>query len=166
MNLRSLAAGVLTVALIGLGTVQAHGENFIKPGDSRTINLQVENETPSTATALGTRLVATFEEVSPAGLAAFLSIDEAGSILGPLTVEVGADNAQTFKAKVHLADGAPDGSFKVRLHPTVENADLFISPDPDTLDSVVRFQIVTTPPKLTLKNEDVESMHHGVSPSS
>ena len=137
MNLRNIGAGVLAVALIGLGAIQARADEFIKPGDSVTLELPLENEDTSTATAQGVRLVATFEEVSPAGLAEFLSIDEAGSILGPLTVEVGEEQAQTFKAKVHLADGAPDGSFKVRLHPTVDNADLFMSPDPDTLDTSV-----------------------------
>ena len=113
MNLRNIGAGVLAVALIGLGAIQARADEFIKPGDSVTLELPLENEDTSTATAQGVRLVATFEEVSPAGLAEFLSIDEAGSILGPLTVEVGEEQAQTFKASAS-ADGAPDGSFKVR----------------------------------------------------
>jgi len=130
-----VAIGAL--ALIGFGSV-ARGENFIKTGEPVILELPLENEAPSTTTAQGVRLVATFEEVTPAGLASYLSIDEAGSTLGPVTIEVGAANAQTLKAKIVLAEGAPDGSFKVRLHPTFESGELFVSPDPDSLDTSVR----------------------------
>lgn len=132
-----VAIGAL--ALIGLGG-PARGEDFLKPGDSITLELPLENDATSTTTAQGVRLVATFEEVTPSGLASYLSVDEAGSVLGPVAIAVGTANAQTLKAKIVLAAGAPDGSFKVRLHPTNENTELFTSPDPDDVggDTLVR----------------------------
>lgn len=139
MNLRRIAVSVFAAALLSSA---ARADEFLKPGDSIILQLPLENEEPSFAAASGARITATFEEVTPAGLAAYLSIDEAGSILGPLNIPVGVANAQTFKAKVVLAAGAPDGSFKVRLHPTVENADLLMSPDPETLDTLVHIESV------------------------
>ena len=140
MNLRRLVVGVFAAALLGLGGSVARAQEFIKVGEPVVLELPLENEDTSTATAQGVRLVATFEEVTPAGLASYLSVDEAGSVLGPVTIDVGAASAQTLKAKIVLAAGAPDGSFKVRLHPSVENENLLMSPDPETLDTLVLFR--------------------------
>lgn len=143
MTIRGLATGVLALALLGFCGA-ARGQEFVKPGDNIILELPLENEDTSTATAQGARIVATFEEVSPASLTSYLSIDAAGSTMGPLNIAVGATNARTFRIKVVLAGGAPDGSFKVHLHPTFENADaatdFFASPDPDTLDTSVIFK--------------------------
>jgi hypothetical protein len=128
----------LSAGLLALGCTLTHGQEFVKPGDSITLELPLENEAPSTATAQGARIVATFEEVSPASLASFLSIDQQGSILGPLNIEVGADKAQTFRVKVVVSVNADtDGTFKVRLHPTFGNTDLLPSPGPESLDTLV-----------------------------
>ena len=147
MKPRFLAVGAVLAALMGLSG-SARGQEFISAGSPVILELPLENEDTSTTTAQGARIVATFEEVTPAGLSSYLSIDEAGSTLGPLAIPVGAANAKTFRVRVVLADGAPDGSFKVRLHPTVENADLFMSPDPETLDTSVPFTVDSTPPTL------------------
>ena len=138
MNLRRIVVGVFAAALLGSGSA-ASADEFIKPGDSVTLELPIENGDTGGAKATGVTLTPTFEDVSPAGLASYLSVDQPGSILGPFDIEVGANNLKTFKAKVVLAAGAPDGSFKVKMRLTEASTNRVLMPDPETLDTVVIF---------------------------
>jgi len=161
MKLLFLAAGVSVGTLIGLGTA-VRGEEFIKPGDSITLELPVENEDAGGASATGVSMTPTFEGITPASLAEFLSFDQKGSVLGPIDIKVGVNNTMTFKVKVVLAAGATvGGTFKVRIRGAEASNDKVLMPDPDTLDTVVNFRAITTPPELLLINADGERMDHG-----
>ena len=127
---------------------------LVKPGDEGSIELVVENDPASDFSALED------VKVSVVGPAYFVVQDT--SRRGPVTIQPGL--SETLIVNYRIAADAPDGTFDITLDVTQATTDVEWTPaDPDF---VTRFQIVTTPPALTLKNADGESLAHGVSPIS
>lgn len=140
MKPRILVA-TIALALLGLGGA-ARADEFLKPGDSMTLELPIENEDPRGGLARNILLTPTFEEVNPPELAQFLSFEQARSFLGPVDIEVGEQNSTTFKVKVVVAANADkDGTFKVRLRFSEGSTNKLLMPEPETLDTSVSFAI-------------------------
>jgi len=99
------------VAAVGLFVGPAAAQTFVKPGDEGTIEFPIENILPTDGPAEGVKISA---RVEPAEFASAVTIDEAGSTIGPLDVASG--QTRTFVVKYIVGSGAPEGSFNIVLH--------------------------------------------------
>lgn len=130
----ALLAAVLAIVL----APGAFAQSILSPNQPVVIELPIENEAPSTATAYGVQLTATIENAQPAGLAAKVRVDTQGSDLGPADIEVGADKAKTFRVRLVADADAPDGTFELKLLPKFQESPHLVSPDPDALETTVK----------------------------
>lgn len=106
---------ILRMVIVGLmasfSDGVAFGQTFVKPGDSGSIELPIENVLPTDGPAEGVEI---FASVEPAAFAPHVTVSGVGSVLGPLNIA--AQQTQTFVIQYAVGPNAPEGSFDVVIH--------------------------------------------------
>jgi len=120
-------AVVLAVAAVLLAG-PAVAQNFVKPGDTNSIEIPVENFAGSMVPLKGVRV----DVEAPAHF-----IIKATSIKGPVNILPGAAEEKIFKIDFEIAANAPEGAFEVSLKVRMDSTGT--EPAPTTLDTLVLF---------------------------
>ncbi len=165
MTSRGFAIGVLAGALLGLGDV-ARAVEFVKPGDTGEITLNITNAADSVSAIAG---AAVSVKIVPAELAAFFEVDQTNSVLGPVSIPVGGN--QTFRIKYTIGQGpanVTDASFEVVVLATSTAEGVLpergtFDADSNIQDSVVSFSVDRKPPVITSISDNAGAFYDGTS---